>query len=308
MGHGCRRNPTHSGRDLLCRTVCSPSGQPGDGRDQSTWTACGDRLHFFFLHALFYLLINYLLVAACPWILAVDPVAFFPILHADADPLLLGRRAGTELQLHVFHITLYFATIDAAGYGVGVLSGLAIEKQVPWFKTLARHPWLYNISGAGLDLPRGKTFIYVSALSKIQADGQIILYEGNLSNIYVKADGTISYMTLTRASSSVVALPTRPPVSVSERAEGIPFSPGGIQSGPPWPLQQNTNVHRSERHHSDMLFLTGAEINNFYLERRIVADISKLTSARVNELVRIARESYRTLSSAAAAGTSQSDN
>lgn len=261
----------------------------------------------FFLHGIFYLLINDVLVKLCPWSVPIDLGNFFPILHADAEPLRDGKFAGTELRLHILHVVLYFAAIDTVGWMIGFAFGWAIENQLPFFKRLARHPWLYEIRGpargnrggrAKTDRPEFETIIYVSALSKVQQDGQIILYEGQLSNIYVKADGAISYMTLARASSSILALPSRPKVSDSDDGQGRAFMPETMRRGPEWSLQQSLNLHKSQRHKSDMLFLSGTEVSNFYLERRVLAEKAKLTSTRLNTLLQQYQQKYQDLSHA----------
>ncbi|MBN3777952.1 hypothetical protein G3O06_10340 [Burkholderia sp. Ac-20345] len=245
----------------------------------------------FFLHGIFYLVINDGVSRICPWIPPVDLSSFFPVLHADNGAVQEVRATSTGIASHVGNIIVYFAFVDAAGVLVGLLVGLAIENQVRVFSRLARHPWLYEIRGPNSSSRAGRTVIAVSALSKVQDSGQVILYEGQLSHIYVKADGAISYVTLVSAASSVVAIPTRVPAAASDSpvSSGTPFTPGAMTRGVDWPLQQNSEVDKSLRHKSDMLFLPGSEINNFYLERR-VWESDKLTKIERNKLLEKGRK------------------
>jgi hypothetical protein len=240
----------------------------------------------FFLHGLFYLLINGVVINICPWVAPVDLGNFFPVLHADSGSGADLRTTSAGLASHVSHIVFYFAFIDLLGLAAGLLCGIAIERQFPILSRLARHPWLYEILGPLRAIRKGETVIMVSALSKVQDSGQVVLYEGQLSNIYVKADGSISYMTLVSAASSIVAIPTRAPVaaSTSPAATGTSFTPSTLSRGLDWPLQQSVNVDKSRRNKSDMLFLSGADINNFYLERR-VWQRDKMTSKERQKLL-----------------------
>lgn len=245
----------------------------------------------FYLHGAFYLLINEAVAKTCPWVAPIDLANFFPVLHADSGSAPDLRATSIGLASHVGHILAYFFFVDAAGAAIGLLCGLAIENQFPILSRLARHPWLYEIRGPSRALRKGETVIAVSALSKVQDSGLIILYEGQLSNVYVKADGAISYVTLASAASSVIAIPTRVPVTTSEGASdtGGAYIPARLSRGADWPLQQSADVDKSRRHKSDMLFLSGAEISNFYLERRVWRT-DKLTSQERQSLLEEGRK------------------
>ncbi|WP_233343592.1 hypothetical protein [Burkholderia cepacia] len=244
----------------------------------------------FFLHGVFYLVINGWAANHIRWIAPVDLGYFFPVLHADNISGADLRATSFGLAQHIAHVIVYFACIDVAGVAIGLICGLAIEYQLPLFSRLARHPWLYEIRGPFNSKRKGEAIIAVSALSKIQDNGQVILYEGQLSNIYVKTDGAISYITLTSAMSSVVAIPSRAPMAAGSPADtlGTSFIPAAISRGPDWPLQQSANVDKSQRHKSDMLFLSGAEISNFYLERRFWGD--NVTSKEQGRLLERGRQ------------------
>ncbi len=252
----------------------------------------------FFLHGIFYLLINYVLAGRVPWVVPVDLAKFFPVLHADADPTKDGMAAAAGLESHVLHVLVYFALAEASGWFIGLIIGLSIEYQLPLFSRLARHPWLYEIRGPMKyrfkfrGLKTQGTVVQVSALSKVQQDGQIILYEGQLAHVYMKVDGAISYMTLVSARSRILALPTRSPAIPSDKnLDGTPFTPGVISSGQEWALQQNPNMHKSIHHKSDMLFLAGSEVSNFYFERRIWGD--QPTSNNRKKLLEKYRAKYK---------------
>ncbi|WP_321899116.1 hypothetical protein [Paraburkholderia heleia] len=226
----------------------------------------------FFLHGIFFLAIDWAIVNLCPWMAPVDLSHFFPILNAEHAAIADASKTSADFALHAGHILAYFAAVDIVGLAAGWACGTAIERQWPLFSHLARHVWLYQISGPIRAKRKSETVVVVSALSKVQETGQIIRYEGRLYSIYVKTDGAISYMTLTGGKSSILAMPNRPPLDPAPpTSTGTTFTPATVTRGPDWPLQQSTNIHRSPKHASDMLFLAGAEIHNFYFERWVWA-------------------------------------
>ncbi|WP_143187311.1 hypothetical protein [Burkholderia ubonensis] len=249
----------------------------------------------FFLHGLFAWCINSLLSGEFSWIDRIEFAQFFPVLHADADPTKDGLTAGSVIRDHLPVILGYFAAIDVAGAALGYLCGVLIENRVPLFRTLARHPWLCEIK------PH-KELVVVFALSKVHNDGQLILYEGQLQKIYVKADGCISYMTLGSAKSSILALPSRTAPASSEHPipDGTAFIPSTISRGPDWSFQQNSVAGNNFSKGNDILFLSGSEISNFYLERRplsgSVSDTEMLRQVR-DALAQISRASATEASS-----------
>jgi hypothetical protein len=202
------------------------------------------------------------------------------------------RSTSLALDNHITHIITYFFAVGFVGGFVGFLSGVAIENQLPFFWRLARHLWLYEIRGSSRALQKKETIIYVSALSKVQEDGQLVLYSGQLSNVYVKADGTISYMTLSNAASSILAVPTRIPAEATQVPvkTGHAFSPASLSRGVTWSLQQPKETNPERGLQQDMLFLSGAEINNFYLER-YGWQIKK--STRIRAAVQVGREQLK---------------
>ncbi|SAL01984.1 hypothetical protein [Caballeronia ptereochthonis] len=227
----------------------------------------------FLAHGVGYLTINYVLADNVAWISQIDFAEFFPLLHADVDPAKDGNKVviaiAAGLSAHVGHILGYFLAVNVISLVIGLLIGFAIEFQIGPFAWLAKHPWLYQIRGR-------RRLVVVSAMSKVDHEGQLLLYEGLLSNVYIKADGAISYMALTSVTSRVMAFPERPTPCDDQSRKTVSQLPGTITQGAIWRLKQapSQSVPRGQK--TDILLLPGSEISNFFLERRqLVRTVSK---------------------------------
>lgn len=114
-----------------------------------------------------------------------------PLVQSEQkSPDLFAQEVSHDLVPAI----LYLAVTTAIGFGFGLLvaEGL-ITGPLRW---LARHKWIYDI----VDVDRKGGIITAFVMTNIVDESRIIMYKGRLHDIFLGAEGNISYIILKNCS------------------------------------------------------------------------------------------------------------
>ena len=102
-------------------------------------------------------------------------------LSSDLVPQIAERLVPTAL---------YLATTTTIGFGLGFF--VAIGVVAGPLRRLARHKWIYDL----VDADRKSKIVTAYVMTTIVEASKIIMYKGRVHDIFLQADGNISYIVL----------------------------------------------------------------------------------------------------------------
>ena len=200
----------------------------------------------FFVHAGAYLFINAGLCAGTSMlpVPCVDFDELSALLRIDAFTLpgTPPKTFRAMLDHNAPWIFLYFLATGLATVLLGFLAGKLIERG--HLTSFTRHRYLFMLERSRKQ--KGVDLVRAHVLSRTQNLNTVIIYDGILQDFFAKADGTISYVVLHDASTSVMEIG---PAGAAHSPARLPLDMGGSVRGP-----------------QPFLVITSEDIANVYFE------------------------------------------
>jgi hypothetical protein len=109
-----------------------------------------------------------------------------PLVEPNISTAELVERVGHRLVA----VVVYFMATAAVGFGCGVVVAVGIVNG--WLRFLAKHKWIYDV----IDRGRKGGIVTAFVMTTTVEAGKILMYRGRVHEIFLIADGKISYVIL----------------------------------------------------------------------------------------------------------------
>lgn len=161
-----------------------------------------------------------LLIPACParGSACVDMRSLLALLQAV--PGRAGSDPGIMLSRSVPRMLAYLAVANASGALLGLVWGWLFAHTE--LRSVAQHGWVTRL------VQRRHSWAFAYVVSKVAADGKVLVYRGRLEDFGMMANGRFAYIVLTEPSRGYLDLRPDPPVLVDARH---PLGAGGFGGG-----------------------------------------------------------------------------
>lgn len=224
----------------------------------------GALLIAFLVHGTLFLAIGMLCGSKLP---CVSIEGLLQLILADAREPKTLLASDAMIDAYGAHILTYIIGTCVVGTIVGFFYGKLVSKRK--FQRLTKHPWVYDLA------PDGLTYTHV--LTRLQHEGNVLMYKGFLKAFGLRQDGCFSYIILRDATRLYMRLEDKTPITSASAEQKR------IGSTTPEEVLDPGDGKSRRRSHS-ILVIEGEDVANAVFDRLAVQE-QKLTTQEFSAIV-----------------------